>query len=360
MAISLNNLISSRHGLVFPWGHQPKDYHPGKELYVVPLLASMPLPDFIELLDELRLPKVRRNNYVIGVWILVRGKLAPPPAVPTAPLVPNVPQPSTQIPAPSLPAALQAYPQLASSALAAEVAALTPEQIQAIIRALSSGNGGIPGISGGLANAVANVAQAPHPPSLPVPHPHPHPSVPSAIPTPPIPHGQPHWTSGVPGFPATGSLPGPGPAAIPGPGPGAAFPPGPPPHPSAGPSTFMSPHARTPPQPGMSPHGAAGIHQPPSGPRGGAFSQGRYDRDDPDGRYRDERGERAGGWQQQPNGRGRGRGRSRGRSSSGGASDFVGRPVDAGWTRHRGGAPSGPAQEERGRWDGPSPPRRWG
>ena len=344
---------------MFPWGHQPKDYHPGKEFYIVPLLAGMPLPDFIELLDELRLPKVRQKNYVIGIWILVRGKLAPPPALPTTPLVPSMsqpqPLPSTPTPAPSLPPALQAYPQLANSALAAEVAALTPEQIQAIIRTLSSGNGGIPGISGGLANAVATVAQVPHSPSLPLLHSHP--PVPSAIPTPPILHGQQHWAGGVPGFPVPGSMPGPGPAAGPGPGPG-AFPPGPPPHASAGPSTFMSPHTRTPPQPGMSPHGPAGMHQPPSGPRVGAYGQGRYERDDPDARFRDERGDRAGGWQQQSNVRGRGRGRSRGRNSSG-SGEFVGRPVDAGWAR-RGGAPSGPAQEERGRWDGPSPPRRWG
>lgn len=276
----------------------------------------MPLPDFIELLDELRLPKVRQNNYVIGIWILVRGKLVPPPAPLTAPPVPNVApsQPQPSISTPILPAALQAYPQLANTALAAEVAALTPEQIQAILRTLSSGNGGIPSISGGLATAVANVA-------------HPHPPVP---PTP--------WPGGV-GFPASAT------PAVPGPSP--TFP-APPPHSAAAPS-FMSPHTRTPPQPGMSPHAPPGMHPPPAGPRG--FGP-RFDREEPDARYRDERGDRPGGWQ---NGRGRGRGRSRGRSGSG---DFVGRPVDAGWARHRGGAP--PAQDDRVRWDGPSPPRRWG
>ncbi|KIK32799.1 hypothetical protein CY34DRAFT_110842 [Suillus luteus UH-Slu-Lm8-n1] len=45
-------LNKNRHGLVFPWGNQPKDYHPGKALYVVPLLANHPLPDFIELMDR--------------------------------------------------------------------------------------------------------------------------------------------------------------------------------------------------------------------------------------------------------------------------------------------------------------------
>ncbi|KAF8141535.1 hypothetical protein EV363DRAFT_1425646 [Boletus edulis] len=328
-------LHKNRHGLVFPWGHQPKDYHPGKELYIVPLLASSPLPDFIELLDELRLPKVRQNNYVIGIWILIRGKLAPSPAMPpAAPLLLGVPQPSAPAPVPSLSAALQAFPQLANSALAAEVAALTPEQIQGLLRALSSGNGGIPGISGGLANAVANVAHVPHPP------PQPHPLVPPTMPTggaPPVPQ----W----PGFPvpsAPGSLPGPSSA----PSPGTAFPPASAP----GASTFMGPpHTRTPPRPGMSsPHGLAGIHQP-TGPRAGGGE-----------------GERPGGWQPS-NGRGRGRGRARGRSSVGGERggaaggvDFMGRPVDAGWARQRAGAQGAPGPEDRGRWDGPSPPRRWG
>ncbi|KAG9313052.1 hypothetical protein JVU11DRAFT_6492 [Chiua virens] len=352
-------LHKNRHGLVFPWGHQPKDYHPGKELYMVPLLASMPLPDFIDLLDELRLPKIRQNDYVIGIWILVRGKLAPPPTLPTTPLsVPSLPLPQPSAPPPvlSLPAALQAYPQLANSALAAEVAALTPEQIQAILRTLSSGNDGIPGISGGLATAVANVAHLPG-----LPHLHAHPSVPTTMPAGPAPHGQLHWP------PSSVPMPVPPPVSVPGhaPGPGPSAYPGPPPHApvsTPGVSPYMGAHPRTPPQPSMpSPHG----HQvPPSGPRAGGYP--RYDRDDADGRYRDERGERGvGGWQQQPpsNGRGRGRGRARGRGGSGsdrsGSGDFAGRPVDAGWGRHRAGPPSGPGQDERGRWDGPSPPRRW-
>ena len=54
--------LSSRHGLVFPWGNRPKEHHPGRELYIIPLLSSDPVPDYMELLDDLRLPKIRLSN----------------------------------------------------------------------------------------------------------------------------------------------------------------------------------------------------------------------------------------------------------------------------------------------------------
>ncbi|KAE9397073.1 hypothetical protein BT96DRAFT_88937 [Gymnopus androsaceus JB14] len=86
-----------RHGLVFPWGSRPKDYHPGKELYIIPLLASDPLPDYIELLDDLRLPKLRTTNHLLGIWILNKGKLASPPVPVPASIRHN---PSVRSPAP--------------------------------------------------------------------------------------------------------------------------------------------------------------------------------------------------------------------------------------------------------------------
>jgi hypothetical protein len=77
---SLINLLSySRHGLIFPWGSRPKEHHPGRELYIIPLPATQPLPDYIELLDNLKLPPVRKADYLVGIWILNKGKLAPPP-----------------------------------------------------------------------------------------------------------------------------------------------------------------------------------------------------------------------------------------------------------------------------------------
>ncbi|KAF9497211.1 hypothetical protein BDN71DRAFT_1445288 [Pleurotus eryngii] len=137
-----------RHGLIFPWGHRPKDHHPGRELYIIPLLSTEPLPEYIELLDDLKLPKVRNTNCLIGIWILQKGRLAPPnntfnarpqtmhegPSTATSLHSPAVPAPPFPLVAP------QIVPQIEPAVLAAEVASLTPEQIQMMLRTLTSGS----------------------------------------------------------------------------------------------------------------------------------------------------------------------------------------------------------------------------
>lgn len=133
-------IAKGRHGLVFPWGHHPKDHHPGRELYIIPLLSSDPLPDFIELMDNLSLPKVRKVNYLIGIWVLTKGKLAPPPAPPPPAAVPQIPPNLLPLlnPGASLPAGAAQNPQPPlPAAIAAEVATLTPEQIQLMIQTLA-------------------------------------------------------------------------------------------------------------------------------------------------------------------------------------------------------------------------------
>ncbi|KAF8906293.1 hypothetical protein CPB84DRAFT_1770475 [Gymnopilus junonius] len=169
-----NFLISKkRHGLVFPWGNRPKEYHPGRELYMIPLPQSDPLPEFVELLDDLKMPKTRSRDYLLGVWVLNKGKLAPLPGtlVPSAPphtlpqptIQPGV-QPPQQISTPPVtrtppvnlpmfntpPASVPQIPQIAAlssqhqpmpaiaPALAAEVASLTPEQLQEVLRTLAA------------------------------------------------------------------------------------------------------------------------------------------------------------------------------------------------------------------------------
>ncbi|KAH7926015.1 hypothetical protein BV22DRAFT_387715 [Leucogyrophana mollusca] len=307
-------LRKSRHGLVFPWGNSPKEYHPGKELYMVPLLANQPLPDFVEVLDELRLPKARKSNYVLGVWVLTKGKLAPlpappppmqvppapPSAVPSGPPVSapaNIPgfNPLPHPPIPSAPispqAQLLAQAQLTNSSLAAEVASLTPEQIQMMLRTLSSGNG-LP-----LSTVPAPMngpPMAPPPPPIPQPIPQPQP-----------------WANNIPSFP--------------------------PPYPNASGS-------RLPMNLPTQPRGIQSPVHPPhmmSPPRGG-YNQGPYEQRGPGrdfapgpGYDRPDRG-----------GRGRGRGRGRGDSSYG--------AVDSGWPRNRSrsGGGEGPSGS-RGRWDEP-------
>ncbi|KAG7093685.1 hypothetical protein E1B28_007343 [Marasmius oreades] len=145
-------IAKRRHGLVFPWGQRPKEHHPGKEMYIIPLLSSDPLPDYMELLDDLKLPTERISNYMVGIWWLNRGKLAPPPSLSTVTPTPNIPLVITSQPSPP-PPQLQPNPiptlpsQIASlaatlpvdqKALAAEIATLTPEQMDLMMRALAS------------------------------------------------------------------------------------------------------------------------------------------------------------------------------------------------------------------------------
>ncbi|KAI0629132.1 hypothetical protein C8Q77DRAFT_307544 [Trametes polyzona] len=234
-----NHLLSKgRHGLIFPWGHNPKSSAPGRELYVVPLLSTDPIPEYMELLDQLQLPPSRNVDYLVGIWVLNKGKLAPPPApaVPTpAPTaappvsaaasapgsaIPNIDfaqlqqlgllqpsQPAQPVPpppppgqsAPPAPTPLQPASTSAppSSNLAAEVAQLTPEQIQLMLQTLAK---------------TSQAGQVPVPLPVPIPAPH---SDPYGIPglpqhQQPIPPPQPialpqaalqAWSQGAPGAP---------------------------------------------------------------------------------------------------------------------------------------------------------------
>ena len=300
-----------RHGLVFPWGNRPKDWAPGRELYIVPLLSIEPIPEYMELLDDLRLPKQRTSNYLIGVWVLNKGKLAPPPAsAAPAPPPPVQGAPTVQLPQalldllPSLTQQTQTAPQSAApppaqlpennTALAAEVAQLTPEQIQLMLRTLSS------------------TALAPQPP---VPSASP-PIVPPTIPTIPAIPGMPMHQSPPPlppqqGIPLQPWLNQP-----------AGYPP-----------PYQPPPANM--YPGQGP--------PPPHPYPGDMHQEYYERDRPGprGRY-DGPGDRG-----HRGGRGRNRGRSHNRDHS------HDRPRDSGWkSRGRGRGGGGPSGPPRGRGRG--------
>lgn len=135
----LSDFFLSRHGLVFPWGNRPKDYHPGRELYMIPLPHTDNLPEFIELLDDLNLPKIRSKDYLIGVWILNKGKLAataPLPSQSTSSHPPLAVQPFPAVQQQQPPGGVAQLPP--NSALASEVASLSPDQIQNLLRTLAS------------------------------------------------------------------------------------------------------------------------------------------------------------------------------------------------------------------------------
>ncbi|CAG8639336.1 1391_t:CDS:2, partial [Acaulospora colombiana] len=78
------------------------------DLYLIPLQASQPLPEFIDLLDQVQIPKKRDENMLLGVFVLNKGKVVVPPT--TAPVVPaarsvvdtgNSPVPVTSLPSQS-------------------------------------------------------------------------------------------------------------------------------------------------------------------------------------------------------------------------------------------------------------------
>ncbi|KAI9431373.1 hypothetical protein H4582DRAFT_1858968 [Lactarius indigo] len=198
-----------RHGLIFPWGSRGREW--GRELYVVPLPSSHPLPEFIELLDDMRLPRTRSADCLVGIWVLNRGRLVAPPAPAPQPLAPAGIAPSAPALPPALASALASImpagavfppnvtaptqaafplmggappPSMSAADLAAQVAALSPEQIQAMLVTLQQ--------------------QPPQPPQ----HPPPHPPPPLHIAPPPPPPLQPHW----PGMPEP---PPPQPPAVP-------------------------------------------------------------------------------------------------------------------------------------------------
>ena len=103
---------------------------------MVPLLQTHTLPEFIELLDDLKLPIIRSRDYLIGVWILNKGKLTPLPGQSSHP--PPVVQPSPPVLLNQQPGGVPTVSQLPNPALASEVASLTPDQIQNILRTLVS------------------------------------------------------------------------------------------------------------------------------------------------------------------------------------------------------------------------------
>ncbi|TFK53420.1 hypothetical protein OE88DRAFT_1655545 [Heliocybe sulcata] len=295
----------NRHGLIFPWGNHPKEQSPGRELYIIPLTSAEPIPEYMELLDGLRLPKNRTSDYLIGIWVLNKGKLAPPPTpthAPQAAITPqipavaqlpphfqmpqlpvggtppnNVPRPTSvpapapaMAPVPAVPHNPSTAPAINPQAVAAELATLTPEQIQLMLQTLS-GSGLVP-----PANAQTGIPLIPGQPPMS-----------TTCPQPAL------WAPGAAG-----------PSFAPG------FPPNSPPRPPYS----QPPHDRY----------SDREHEPRAGPS--------WDRD----RNRDDRGWRGGN-----RGRGRGRGgRGRGRERDYDHRQGRSQGQDSGWGRRgRGGPP---------------------
>ncbi|KAF9482544.1 hypothetical protein BDN70DRAFT_417191 [Pholiota conissans] len=329
-------LISkNRHGLVFPWGSRPKEYHPGRELYMIPLRQTDTLPEFVELLDELKLPKIRSKDYLLGVWLLNKGKLAILPGVPQQSTTPpnppqlsqtpplstpmfNNPPPGSQLPpqlAPSLPPSIPGLPVIAPAALAAEVASLTPEQLQELLRTLATTQIQLPPLPQPVPPAVPPVG----PPNINRPPSH-HMPPPIGAP-PPVGQHPPMLSGGQPWMQ-------------------------PPPHPYP---NFPPPNVPfQPPMHGMSPAPPASrpsfdrpeYERQDYGRPGPTYDRPNYDRDFQPGPHygggnRSERGWRGNASHRGGGMRGGPRGRGRDRERSGEGHDFDRRSSDAGWPRRQ-------------------------
>ncbi|OCB87803.1 hypothetical protein A7U60_g5126 [Sanghuangporus baumii] len=174
-----------RHALVFPWGAQPKPQAPGRELYLIPLLKDQPIPEFLELMDDHRLPKERPANVLLGAFVLNKGKLmattplpgavgpaptpTPFPSLPSAPQsIPSIPPGSVPTSQPSVAPSTQA--RIDQAALAVEIASLTPEQVSLMVQHLSQSRSlPLPTPVGAPTYAPATGSTPPHAPSYPAP-----------------------------------------------------------------------------------------------------------------------------------------------------------------------------------------------
>ncbi|KAI0060755.1 hypothetical protein BV25DRAFT_929645 [Artomyces pyxidatus] len=291
-----------RHGLIFPWGSRGREW--GRELYVIPLLTGHTLPEYIEILDDLKIPNNRKEDCLVGIWVLQRGKLAPPPVQAQSQIPPQHVAPPA-IAVPQLPISL---PQNQNSQASYAQQALPP----------------------GLVNLpnIPSIPQPPAPSTFP-PAPAPAPDLAAQIASLRPEQIQQMLQSLQPASAAAAAYPAPPPA----------FAPQPPP-PSAWPPNFNPPpHAQPTPVP---------IPQPQPPPPMGYPQYDHYDERPVRGGYQYDRGDRG----ERGHGRGRGRGRSRGRGQG---YEEPRRAPDSGWAsrgRARGGPPGSPERYAR-RGDAP-------
>ncbi|KAH7105803.1 hypothetical protein BKA62DRAFT_688013 [Auriculariales sp. MPI-PUGE-AT-0066] len=115
-----------RYGVSLPWATVPTASAIGKELYIIPLPKDAPLPDPIELIDDLQVPRTgRENDLLIGVFFLHKGKVV------------DLPPPSTADVSSLLSGLIGTPPQASPApAPAMPTPALTTNQIQLMLRSL--------------------------------------------------------------------------------------------------------------------------------------------------------------------------------------------------------------------------------
>src|SRR6266404_5113600 len=160
-------MLDSRHGLIFPWGSRGREW--GRELYVIPLLSSHALPEYIELLDNLYLPKTRSADCLVGIWVLNHGRLntLPPP-----PPLPAPPQPAP--PLHSLPQSTHAGQPLPFPLPPGQQASVLPPALASALASIMPAGAPLPNAApAALAAALSHIPAPPQPvPNLSVPAAH--------------------------------------------------------------------------------------------------------------------------------------------------------------------------------------------
>ncbi|KAF8596770.1 hypothetical protein BDV93DRAFT_527877 [Ceratobasidium sp. AG-I] len=179
-------IAKDRYGLIFPWGQDPALSAPGKELYIAPLLPEHPVPEYLQLLDNVKIPPERDSPIFCGIFVLSKGRVTtlnpadPRPVVATPVPAVTIPAPASvnapeiaPIVAPVLASSLSNLSESTLATLTKDLANLNPSQLE-LVRTL-------------LLHQSASVA-----PSVPVPPPsgmNPHMPM----------HMLPHSAHGIPG-----------------------------------------------------------------------------------------------------------------------------------------------------------------
>ncbi|KAG8924919.1 hypothetical protein FRC01_010900 [Tulasnella sp. 417] len=156
-----------RHGLVFPWAGVPGERATGRDCYLIPFKPEDPTPEFIELLDDVQLPKTRTRDIMLAVFVLHKDRIAKAQAsAPSStPQIQNLPLESMPPPPPPapVPTAAPPLPNLETLASLLPQAGLN-EQTKILLQDLVA-RGGFTAV----ANSLLQNQAGPPPPAAPPP-----------------------------------------------------------------------------------------------------------------------------------------------------------------------------------------------
>ncbi|KAG9103641.1 hypothetical protein FRC06_009145 [Ceratobasidium sp. 370] len=154
--VELHRLLiaKDRYGLVFPWGQDPQLSAPGKELYIAPLLPEHPVPEYLQLLDNVKIPERRDSPIFCGIFVLNKGRVTtlnplehPHHSAISAPshIHASLPGPVSSVPlaapvVPATPVALPGIPPVVAPVLASSLSNLSESTLATLTKDLANLN----------------------------------------------------------------------------------------------------------------------------------------------------------------------------------------------------------------------------